>query len=175
MRQLNHSETINSSKTFSLVVLCEDIHSPQNVGMIFRICEVMGVQHLYLTGTSPAPPDRKISKAARSAEKKVLFTWAEDTSLILGQLKAENYALIGLEITDESKDIRTFDFSDFGKIGLIVGAENYGISEATLHQLDWAIKIPMFGKLTSLNVVSALSIGLYEITKQWTSRPIKTP
>ena len=167
IRQLEYSETVNYARVFPLVVLCEDFHSPKNVGMVFRICEVMGVQHLYLIGTSPHPPSRKLSKAARSAEKKVPFSWEANITALLQQLKTENYTLIGLEVTSESKDIRTFDFSSFDKIALVVGAENYGISEATLRQLDWAIKIPMYGKITSLNVATALSIGLYEITKQW--------
>jgi len=169
IKQLSHAETRNEEKIFPLIVIGENIHSPQNVGMIFRICEIMGVRHLYLTGSSPVPPGRKIAKSARSAEKRVPFSYNEDTMEVLNILKQEKYMTIGLEITDQSKDIRTFDFQSIDKIALIIGAENYGLSASTLNALDVTIQIPMFGTLSSLNVASALSIGLYEIIKQWSN------
>ena len=170
IKQLKHIQTINQKHLFPLVVICENLHSPQNVGMIFRISEIMGVQHLYLTGTTPAPPNAKLAKTARSAQKKIPFTQLSEASTTLIALKKEGYSVIGLEITNQSKDIHTFDFKSIEKIALVVGAENGGISATILKQLDQAICIPMFGQLSSLNVATALSIGLYEITKQWYSK-----
>ena len=164
--QLTHSETINLSKTFPIIVVCENFQSPENIGMTFRIGDAMGITHLYLTGNSPTLPNRKISKAARSAHKRVPFSHHLDTAGLLEQLKQEGYTLIGLEITNQSQDIRSFDFSKLEKIAFITGAERYGVSEATLQALDATVHIPMYGVGTSMNVVTALSIGLYEITKQ---------
>ena len=165
-KQLNHTEVINEVKKFPIAVLCENFLNPENVGMTFRICEAMGVEHLYLTGNSPNVPNRKVVKAARSAHKKVPYHHQLDTVDLLQQLKKDGYTLIGLEITNESKDIRTFDFTKFDKIAFIAGAERYGISDATLQVLDATVHIPMYGVGTSMNVVTALSIGLYEITQQ---------
>ncbi len=166
IKQLTHSEIKNEQKTFPIAVLCDSFQSPENIGMTFRICEAMGVQHLYLAGDSPTLPHRKINRTARSAEKRVPYTHQLDTASLLMQLKSEGYTLIGLEITNQSKDIRTFDFQSFDKIVFVVGAENYGISAATLSILDATVHIPMYGVGSSMNVVTALSIGLYEITRQ---------
>jgi len=166
IKQLPHSESINVSKTFPVVVVCENFLSPENVGMSFRICDAMGIEHLYLGGSTPTLPHRKIVKASRSAHKKVPFTHQLDVAGLLAQLKQEGYTLIGLEITNQSKDIRTFNFHKLSKIAFVVGAERYGISEAILQDLDTTVHIPMYGIGTSMNVVTALSIGLYEITKQ---------
>jgi len=166
IKQLTHSESINVSRTFPVVVVCENFLSPENVGMTFRICEAMGIQHLYLGGSTPTLPNRKVVKAARSAHKKVPFTHQLDVAGLLEQLKQEGYRLIGLEITNQSKDIQTFDFTALGKIAFVAGAERYGISEATLNSLDATVHIPMYGAGSSMNVVTALSIGLYEVTKQ---------
>jgi len=166
IKQLTHAETVNLSKTFPLVVVCEDFQSPENIGMTFRIGDALGITHLYLTGDSPTLPNRKISKSARSAHKRVPFSHHLDTASLLQELKQDGYTLIGLEITNQSKDIRTFDFTNSDKIAFIAGAERYGISEATLDALDATVYIPMYGVGTSMNVVTALSIGLYEITKQ---------
>ncbi len=167
IKQLTHSETINQSQTFPVVVVCENFIGPENVGMTFRICDAMGVQHLYLGGSTPTLPNRKLVKASRSAHKKVPFTHQLDMAGLLGQLKQAGYTLIGLEITNQSKDIRTFDFTTLGKIAFVAGAERHGISEATLNTLDSTVYIPMYGTGSSMNVVTALSIGLYEITKQF--------
>lgn len=166
IKQLAHSEIKNEQKEFPIAVLCENFLSPENVGMTFRSCEAMGVQHLYLSGSTPAPPNRKLTKAARSAHHKVAFTQELDNIGLLQQLKAAGYTLIGLEITNQSQDIRTFDFTTFDKIVLVAGAERYGISEATLQQLDATVHIPMYGVGSSMNVVTALSIGLYEAVRQ---------
>ncbi|MFK7982984.1 MAG: TrmH family RNA methyltransferase [Saprospiraceae bacterium] len=166
IKQLTHTETVNLSKTFPVVVICEDFQSPENIGMTFRIADAMGVAHLYLTGNSPTLPHRKITKTARSADKRVPFSHRLDTAGLLQQLKQEGYTLIGLEITNQSADIRKFDFVKLDKIAFIAGAERYGISESTLAVLDATVFIPMYGVGTSMNVVTALSIGLYEITKQ---------
>lgn len=166
IKQLTHSETENTIKKFPLVILCEDFQSPENIGMTFRIADAMGVRHLYLTGNSPNLPHRKISKVARSADKRMPYSHHLDTASLLQQLKEEGYTLIGLEITNQSEDIRSFDFKRFKKIVFVAGAERYGISEATLQVLDTTVQIPMYGIGTSMNVVTALSIGLYEITRQ---------
>ncbi len=166
IKQLTHSETVNLSKKFPVVIICESFQSPENIGMTFRIADAMGITHLYLTGNSPTLPHRKITKAARSADKRVPYSHHLDTASLLQQLKQEGYQLIGLEITNQSKDIRAFNFTNLGKIAFIAGAERYGISEATLTVLDATVYIPMYGVGTSMNVVTALSIGLYEITKQ---------
>ena len=166
--QLKHGELKNHSHNIPLVVLCENFLSPENVGMAFRLCDAMGVQHLYLSGSTPTLPNRKLAKAARSAHKKIPYTHTLDTASLLEQLKTDGYTLIGLEITNQSEDIRTFDFKSIEKIALIAGAERYGISAATLHALDFTVHIPMFGTGSSMNVVTAISIGLYEITRQLT-------
>lgn len=166
IRQLTHSEIKNEQKRFPIAVLCENFISPENVGMTFRICEAMGVAYLYLSGSTPAPPNRKLVKTARSAHHKVPFKQELDNAGLLRQLKTAGYTLIGLEITNQSQDIRTFDFKVFDRIVLVVGAERYGISEATLQLLDATVHIPMYGVGSSMNVVTALSVGLYEVTRQ---------
>ena len=118
-QQLSHQETTNCVKTFPLVVLCENFLSPENVGMTFRICEAMGVHHLYLAGSSPTLPNRKIVKAARSAHKRIPHSHQLATAGLLHQLNQDGYTLIGLEITNQSKDIRTFDFTTLDKIAFI--------------------------------------------------------
>ena len=166
MKQLKHHETTNIKTTFPIVVVCDNFHSPENVGMAFRICEIMGVQQLYLTGDCPTPPNKNIRKTARTADKSVHFTVVASTKEAVQILKEEEYTILGIEITDESQSLHNFDFKAHKKIALILGAERFGIASDVLQEVDYCLHIPMFGKITSMNVVMAMSISLYEATKQ---------
>jgi len=167
MKQLKHHEITNIKTTFPIVVLCDNFHSPQNVGMAFRICEIMGIEHLYLLENTPIPPSTKIKKTARNAENMVPFSASPNGIALVQQLKKDGYTLIGMEITDNSKNLYEWEGGAFEKIALLFGAERSGISEELLPLLDHCFHIPMYGQISSMNVIMAMSIGLYEITKQW--------
>lgn len=166
LKQLKHHEITNIKTTFPIVVICDNFHSPGNVGMAFRICEIMGVQQLYLTGDCPIPPNKNIRKTARTAEKNVNFTVVSSTKEAVQALKKEGYTLLGIEITDKSQNLHNFDFKVHQKIALVLGAERFGIDADVLQELDFCLHIPMYGDMSSMNVVMAMSISLYEATKQ---------
>ena len=148
MKQLKHHEATNIKTTFPIVVICDNFHSPENVGMAFRICETMGVQQLYLTGNCPTPPNKKIRKTARTADKKINFTYVAATEEAIQIVEEEGYTLVGSEITDESQNLHDFDFKAHQKIALILGAERFGIAEQILQEVDFCLHIPMFGNIT---------------------------
>lgn len=107
-----------------------------------------------------------MTKTSRATEKVVKHEVFDDVSEVVSNLKAEDYQCIALEITEDSLPIHTFRFSTKQPIALIIGDENFGVSEAILKQCDHAIHINMFGQNSSMNVVQATNIALYEITKQ---------
>jgi len=170
MRQLKHHEITNINTSFPIIVICDNFHSPENIGMAFRVCENMGVERLYLTGDSPLPPNKRIRKTARTADKYLPYTYQEDIVSLLQQLKAAGHTLIAIEITDESESLHQFNFSTHSKIAIILGTERTGISERVLAEVAHCVHIPMFGQLSSMNVIMAMSISLYEIGKQLSSR-----
>lgn len=164
-KQLTHSEITNNSKTKELIVITENIRTPENVGMLFRISEAFGVKKVFLVGDSPDLNNKKVLKTARNTEKELLIKSLSEMQPLLDSLKKENYFFIGLELTNNSKDIKNYDFSKHAKIALFIGAERFGISEKTLENLNEIVHIEMFGKNSSINVVNALGICLYEIVK----------
>ena len=165
-KQLEHQQIHNTLHTFPLVVVCENVNDPRNVGMAFRICEAMGVRKLYLCGDTPAPPHKKISRVARSTEKWLPFEYREHIVELLQDLKADGYLLCGLEITDKSQDVRDYPFQNHNAIALVIGGEQRGISANTLLQLEQTVHINMYGRNTSINVIMAMSIALYEIGRR---------
>lgn len=166
MRQLEHDEVSTGKQYFPLVVVCEDMLDPLNVGSVFRLADAMGVQHLYLVGASVAPPNRKINRTARSTDKRIPFTASLDKLLILDQLIAQGYQLIGLEITDQSQSLFTAVLPIEKPVAIWVGSENTGVSPEVLKRLDFCVHIPMQGLNSSMNVVQALGMALFEWNRQ---------
>lgn len=165
-RQLEHEEVSTGKRNFPLVVICEDMLDPLNVGSVFRLADAMGVEKLLLIGNSVAPPHRKLSRTARSTEKRIPFVASVDKLSILDQLKKEGYQLIGLEITSKSKSLYAESLPLTQPTALCVGSENLGISAEVLEQLDFCVHIPMQGVNSSMNVVQALGMALFEWNRQ---------
>ena len=157
---------------FPLVVICEDMLDPLNVGSVFRLADAMGVEKLYLAGASVAPPHRKVSRTARSTEKRVAYRVAVDKLATLDQLKAEGWQLIGLEITNNSRSLFDCQLPTDKPIAIWVGSENVGISPEVLERLDFCVHIPMQGINSSMNVVQALGMALFEWNRQRTQGQI---
>tara|TARA_R100001039_G_C1848522_1_gene108571 strand:- start:2083 stop:2616 length:534 start_codon:yes stop_codon:yes gene_type:complete len=163
--QLTHYNTHFTKQTFPITLVCDNITNAPNIGSLFRTADAFGVERIIFCG-SPIPKGRKMTKTSRATENIVPFDEKETILETLDQLKSENYFLISLEITNNSQEINTFRFPHNQKIALIIGDENFGISETVLTLSDAIIHINMFGQNSSMNVVQATSIALYEITKQ---------
>lgn len=164
-KQLTHKEVINTVKNKEVIVVTENIRTPENVGMLFRISEAFGVKKIFLVGDSPDLNNKKVLRTARNTQKELNITFLEESQLLINSLKKENYTLIGLEQTNTSVNLKEIDFSKDKKIALFIGAERFGIDEKTLENLDTTVHINMFGKNSSINVVNALGICLYEIMR----------
>ncbi len=136
-----------------------------NIGSLFRIADAFGVDTLIFCGES-IPLGRKMTKTSRATEKVVNYEIQESTIEIVKKLKTQNNFIVALEITDSSLPIDTFSFPLNKAITLVIGDENFGVSDAILKLSEAIIHINMFGQNSSMNVVQATNIALYEITKQ---------
>ena len=165
MKQLGHQEVINKKQYKELVVVTENIRTPENVGMLFRISEAFGVSKVFLIGDSPNLENKKVIRTARNTEKQLKINLFVDSQEVITKLKKEKYQLIGLELTYASKSLQSVDFLEYDRIALFVGAERFGIAKSTLLQLDQIVHIDLFGKNSSINVVNAVGIALYEINR----------
>ena len=167
--QLTHEEHEQSNTKFPLSIIANDITDPLNVGSLFRLCDALGIEKLYLCGDTPTPPGTKINKTSRSTEKYVDFEYYENAGRLVTNLKSSGTLIISLEITSSSL---AMDSADFKKAAagkkpacLILGSENSGVSEDLLSLSDITTHIPMSGTNSSMNVITAASIACFEITR----------
>ena len=163
--QLTHYNTKFSQHIFPIVLVCENLTDAANIGSLFRTADAFGIKKLIFCGT-PVSLGRKMSKASRATEKYVSHDYHEHTEDVLKNLKGLGYQIIALEITNASVPLVNMKFDAAPPIALIIGDEISGISEANLYFSDHIVHIDMFGQNSSMNVVQAASIALYEITKQ---------
>lgn len=164
-RQLLHKETIRRSHNRSFHLVCDGLTNPVNTGMLFRLADGFGFQALHLCSGTPTPWNKKLRKAARTTTESIEWDQWEKASDALHHLKNQGFILIGLEITDHSTDLRDFNFKTIDKAALVIGAERHGISEEALSIMDYCLEIPLFGRGSSLNVATAASIAMYEMTR----------
>jgi len=163
--QLNHYNTNFKKYTFPIILVCDNVTNAPNIGSLFRVSDAFGIEKLILCGDNISI-GRKITKTSRATEKVVNFKICDSASKVIQYLKNNNYQIISLEITETSKPIHTHQFSKEKPIVLVIGDENFGVSEAILKLSDVIIHIDMFGQNSSMNVVQATNIALYEMTKQ---------
>ena len=167
--QLNHYNTNFKQQTFPITIVCQNVTNAPNIGSLFRTSDAFGVKELVFTGTE-IPLGRKMTKTSRATEKVVNYKVVEDALGFISNLKNEGHQIISLEITDNSSAIHNYNFNLNKPIVLVVGDENFGVSDHILNYSDAVIHIDMFGKNSSMNVVQATSIALYEMTKQLTHK-----
>ncbi len=163
--QLTHYNTNFTKRQFPITLISDNVTNAANLGSLFRIADAFGVQKLILCGDN-ITLGRKMAKTSRATENHVDFEIFESASNVVNDLKSKNYQIISIEITDNSTAIHNFKFSAEKPIALIIGDENFGVSEDILKHSDAIIHIDMYGHNSSMNVVQATNIALYEITKQ---------
>lgn len=163
--QKSHQEFNNIPIKRQLILMAENIRTPENMGMIFRVGEAFGVEQIIFTGTHGIDLSTKAKRASRSTYQRIQFSFEINTLDSIIKLQNQGYFIIALEITKDSKPIQGFKFSEYSKIALIVGSERNGISEEALKRSQQTVHIPLYGHNSSINVVSALSIALQEITR----------
>jgi len=163
--QLNHYNTNFKQQSFPITLVCDNVSNASNIGSMFRIADAFGIEKIIFCGEH-IPLGRKMTKTSRATEKMVSFETHESVSEVVSNFKKDGYTITTLEITNNSLPIHTFQFSKEKPIALIVGDESFGVSEDILKISDAIIHINMFGQNSSMNVVQATNIALYEITKQ---------
>ena len=164
MKQLTHYDIQNNQQQFPIILVCDAIRTPENIGMTFRIAESFGVEKIFLHESSPSIENRIVKKTARNTLQQIPHERYTDFKTLIHQLKNNGNTIIGIEITDKSVPLQQYDFTKNDKIALLLGSERNGIENTNM--LDATVAIPMFGRNSSMNVVHSLAITLYEVTNQ---------
>lgn len=160
--QLTHQEITPHKHDRKLKLLVDDLQSPANYGMMIRAAEAMGVEEIIFFSQDIKTITTKIKRSSRSAEKYIRVRFTQNLEEELEKFKKEKLEIIGLEYTSHSKNIKNHQFSPAPKV-LVCGNESTGLSKKIISQCDFCVHLPMFGENSSMNVVMATSIALWEL------------
>ncbi len=148
-------------------VILDNIRSIHNVGSIFRTSDALGVEKIYLCGTTPTPIDRfgrdrkDLAKVALGAEKTISWEYFEKTENAIDALRNEKFQIIAIEQNERSIDYKKVKAE--ANSAIVMGEEVHGITKEVLNLCDVIVEIPMKGKKESLNVSVAFGIAGFEI------------
>ena len=167
MNKLTHQQLLSRQQQekqkpkLSFCVVLNNIRSAHNVGSIFRTCDGVGVEKVWLCGITGYPPNAQIAKTALGAEKQVDWEYQENVLDVIKALKKKGYHIVLLEQTEKSILYQDFKFK--GKICLVVGNEISGVCDSVVELSDTSIEIEMAGIKNSLNVSVAFGVAGYHI------------
>ena len=160
--QHSHTTTPFSNRDFPVIVVCDGLNSPANVGGLFRICEAFGVEQILFYKSKVDFNSSRLKRTARETHKSVDFSTCNDIITTLEGLRKNGYDIIALEISETSIPSEEISLDNKGVI-LVIGSEQFGISEKILAFTPKHMHIEMYGKNSSMNVVQATGIALYTI------------
>lgn len=151
---------------FPLIFVLENVRSMHNVGSVFRTCDALGLEALYLIGYTPTPPHRDIQKTALGATETVLWKHFGTTEAALADLRAQGYQIAAAEQAHGATLLDAFQPVAGEKLAVVFGNEVEGVSDVVLSVADACIEIPQFGEKHSFNIsVSAGIIGWETVKK----------
>lgn len=151
-------------KEGELIVICEELQDPGNIGTIIRTAHAAGCKGVILTKGCCDLYNPKIIRATMTGVFSVDVVTDAKIGEVAATLKKEGFKLIAGALTETAVDF--YEASLSGKCAVIIGNEGNGIKEETLSLCDAVLKIPMDSAAESLNAAVAGSIMIYEHYRQ---------
>ena len=144
------------------IVILDEIEDPHNLGSIIRTAELCGVHGIIIPKRRNVGVTSTVYKCSAGAIEHMKIAKVTNINATIDMLKEQGIWIYGADIDGKDYSYNT-DFS--GPCALIIGSEGKGISSLTLKKCDLLVKIPMRGKINSLNASVAGGIMMYEVLK----------
>ncbi len=152
-----------AKKTASFLLLLDHIEDPQNFGAIIRSAEAAGVHAIIFPTHRASPVNPTVVKASAGAAFHIPLVTVGSLRQAIIELSEENIAVVGLDVAGT---VPHFQYFWTGDVALVVGAEHKGLTKPVRDACSALVKIPMGGKIESLNASAATAIVLFEVVRQ---------
>jgi TrmH family RNA methyltransferase len=146
----------------ALVIVAEAIEKPGNLGTILRTADAAGVHAVIVCDRCTDLHNPNVVRASTGMLFAVPVVEA-DSATALAFLRARKFSI--LAATPHTDKLHT-DVDLTGNVALVVGTEQYGLSDTWMQTADLRVRIPMLGQADSLNVAAATTILLFEAVRQ---------
>ncbi len=145
-----------------LLVLCDGLTDPHNLGAIIRSCEVLGGHGVVVPRHRSAGLNAACAKAAAGALEHLPVAKCANMSTAISELKEKGVFILAADMGGQAAASIDFDMP----CAIVIGAEGSGVSEGVRKAADLTVSIPQKGAIQSLNASNAAAILLYEAVRQ---------
>jgi len=146
-----------------LVQMVESCELADNLGMLLRSTDAAGATGVVLTGETVDPFARRVVRGSRGAVFTVPICIHRDSDRVIREAKKRGITVIA---TSANAAISFFAVDYTKPMMVVVGSEHTGISDTVRELADETVRIPMRGRINSLNIAVAASVVLYEAVRQ---------
>lgn len=145
------------------IIILDGIEDPHNLGSIIRTAETAGVHGIIIPKRRAVAVNSTVNKASAGAVEHMKIARVTNITDSIQRLKDEGLWICG---TDINTDKYYYNQDLTGPLGIVIGNEGSGMSDKVRKNCDFNVKIPMKGKVTSLNASVSAGIIIYEVVKQ---------
>jgi len=145
------------------ILILDGIEDPHNLGAIIRTAETAGVHGVVIPKRRAASVNSTVNKVSAGAVEHMKIARVNNINDTIQFLKDSGLWIIG---TDGAAENYYYEQDLTGPIALVIGSEGNGMNRLVSENCDILVKIPMHGKITSLNASVSAGIVTYEIVKQ---------
>lgn len=155
------SEIVGKEKAF--VMVCEDLQDPGNLGTIIRTGEGAGISGVIMSKNTVDIYNPKTIRSTMGSVYRVPFLYTDNVHETISQMKLLGVKVYAAHLNGNNSYTKE-DYS--GKCAFLIGNEGNGLKEETAALADGLIRIPMEGKVESLNAAVSSAIIMYEVNRQ---------
>ena len=156
-------ELAKSKNEKAFILILDGIEDPHNLGSIIRTAETAGVHGIIIPKRRAAAVNSTVSKVSAGAVEHMKIARVNNINETIKYLKENDIWVCG---TDMNTDTYYYEQDYKMPIAIVIGSEGFGMSRLVKENCDFLVKIPMKGKITSLNASVSAGIVMYEVVKQ---------
>ena len=159
----DEAEMFNNMPENPFIVILDHLEDPHNFGAIIRTCEAAGVDYIIIPKDRSVRVNKTVMKVSAGALNNVKIVMTTNLNRFIKRIKDNGVWVVGTALSDSVY----YDKVDYNMpVALIIGNEGKGISQLVKKNCDFVVKIPMIGKINSLNASVAAGIMIYEVVRQ---------
>ena len=144
------------------IIICDEIEDPHNLGAIIRTAETAGAHGVIIPKRRSASLNFTVFKTSAGAASYVPVARVSNLASAIDDLKQRGVWIYGTDGSGE--DYASVSMT--GPVGLVIGSEGFGMGRLIKDKCDYLLRLPMAGRITSLNASVAAGIFMYEIVRQ---------
>ncbi|HEY6191051.1 MAG TPA: 23S rRNA (guanosine(2251)-2'-O)-methyltransferase RlmB [Bacteroidota bacterium] len=145
------------------VLLLDEIEDPQNLGALIRTAECAGVHGVIIPKHHSAEVNTTVAKTSAGASEHLPVAKVVNVANTIDELKEKGVWVVGTD-SEAPKIYTEVDYS--GPIAIVIGNEGRGIRHLVKEKCDFLVKIPVYGKIESLNASVAGALVMYEAVRK---------